>query len=174
MNLLWDTYSYGTEIIWIKMIMMHKTHFYPDWRNVWKDFLLVSQENRGMPLCNDNTDKAVIKISVFSRQSLLSNHCVCTTVWILGQTDFLSQRRLCSDASSNQNGVTQHSSRSGNFPQHSRGYSPLWLSVCPETNPADYLSVTWNFVDLPVSGKSPEHSRRNRSHSAHVLLTQHP
>lgn len=32
-------------------------------------------------------------------------------------------------------GVTQPSSGSGNFPEHLRGHSPLWLPVCLRTNP---------------------------------------
>lgn len=39
----------------------------------------------------------------------------------------------------------QHSSGSGNFPEHSRGHSPLWLSVCPRTNPQNtcHLKPQW-------------------------------
>lgn len=43
-------------------------------------------------------------------------------------------------------GVMQHSSGSGNFPEHSRGHSPLWLSVCPGTNPQNtgHLKLQWH------------------------------
>lgn len=77
-------------------------------------------------------------------------------------------------------GVTQHSSRSGNFLEHSRGYSPLQLSVCPGTNPQNtcHLKPQWlRRTPSPVqaytfpprlSEKSLGPSRRNGSDSAHV------
>lgn len=84
-------------------------------------------------------------------------------------------------------GVTQHSSRSGNFPEHLRGHSPFWLFRLPLDKSAEYLSPETSmapqtplgfpplyFFPCCLSRKSLGPSRRNRLYSAYVLQPTAP
>lgn len=86
---------------------------------------------------------------------------VCVSGWLY--PDFPNSLQLLSKESLfwdepqrlQSDGVMQHSSRSGNFPEHLRGHSPMWLFCLSASGQTCRRLVTWNLNGTAVPPTSP-------------------